>query len=82
MGSSLSPIIANLYMEEFETKALNTAPTTLLTGKSVEKISLMTHLLSSKSVIRKNFSNHINSIWRFSYSLLQKSHKQMELYPS
>ena len=26
MGSSLSPIVANIYMEHFETKALVTAP--------------------------------------------------------
>ena len=34
MGSPLSPIIANIYMEEFETKALSTAPT----PHSVEKV--------------------------------------------
>ena len=26
MGSPLSPIVANLYMEDFEMRALNTAP--------------------------------------------------------
>ena len=26
MGSPISPIVANLLMEEFETKAFNTAP--------------------------------------------------------
>ena len=26
MGSSISPIVANLYMEDFEMRALNTAP--------------------------------------------------------
>ena len=29
MGSPLSPIIANLYMEAFEEKAINTSPTPL-----------------------------------------------------
>ena len=35
MGSPLSPIIANIYMEEFETKALSTAPNH---PHSVEKV--------------------------------------------
>ena len=45
MGSPLSPIIANFYMEEFETKALSIAPNPQLGGKGL----LMTPLLSLKA---------------------------------
>ena len=45
MGSPLSPIIANLYMEAFEEKAINTSPTPLVCGEDL----LMTLLSSSKN---------------------------------
>ena len=35
MGSPISPIVANLYMEDFEVKALNTSPIPLLCGKDM-----------------------------------------------
>ena len=40
MGSPISPIIANLYMEAFETKAISTAPHPLACGEDL----WMTHL--------------------------------------
>ena len=44
MGSPLSPIIANLYMEAFEKEAINTAPDPLPFGEDL----LMILLLSSR----------------------------------
>ena len=44
MGSPISSIIANLYMEAFETQAINTAPHPLVYGEDL----WMTHLWSSK----------------------------------
>ena len=44
MGSPLSPIVANLFMDDLETKALATAPSTPKSGKDL----WMTPLLSSR----------------------------------
>ena len=35
MGSPLSPIIANIYMEHFETRAFETAPHPLPSGRDM-----------------------------------------------
>ena len=35
MGSPISPIVANLYMEEFETKAINSAPQPPFSGEDL-----------------------------------------------
>ena len=51
MGSSISPIVANLYMEGFEVKAINTSPHLLLCGKDM----LMTHSKSSKQLTKETF---------------------------
>ena len=56
MGSPLSPIIANLYMEAFEEKAINTSPTPLVCGEDL----LMT-LLSSSRKPRKKVSSAIST---------------------
>ena len=53
MGSPIRPIVANLYMEEFEAKALSTAPHHQVCGKGL----LMTLVLSSNQHTRMNFSN-------------------------
>ena len=35
MGSPISPIVANLYMENFEVEAINTAPHPLISGRDM-----------------------------------------------
>ena len=35
MGSPISPTVANLYMENFEVKAINTAPQTPLSLEDI-----------------------------------------------
>ena len=58
MGSPLSPIIANLYMEEFETKALSTAPN----PPTLWKRFVDDTFVVIKKCHREEFFHHINSI--------------------
>ena len=58
MGSPLSPIIANLYMENFETKALNTAPN----PPSLWKRYVDDTFVVIKKCHQEEFFHHINSI--------------------
>ena len=58
MGSPLSPIIANLYMEEFETKALNTAPN----PPTLWKRFVDDTFVVIKKCHQEEFFHHINSI--------------------
>ena len=53
MGSPLSAIVANIFMKDFETKALETPPHTHVHGKDL----LMLPLLSYKQHTKKSFSN-------------------------
>ena len=53
MGPPITPIVANLYMEEFEAKASSTSHTPQVCGKGL----LMTLLLSSNQHAEMNFSN-------------------------
>ena len=77
MGSPLSPIIANLYMENFETKALNTAPN----PPSLWKRFVDDTFVVIKKCHQEEFFQHINAIEK-PYSSLLKTHMQMEHYPS
>ena len=52
MGSPLSPIVANIFMETFEKEALDTAPHPQVCGKGM----LMTLLSFKKSSIKMSFS--------------------------
>ena len=57
MGSPVSPIVANLYMEYFEREALHTTSTPLGTG-----IGLQITLLSSNKSPKQLFLDHIYNI--------------------
>ena len=58
MGSSLSPIVANLFMEDLETKALATAPSTPKIWKRFVDDAFTIIQKADKDA----FLNHINSI--------------------
>ena len=58
MGFPLSPIVANLYMEQFENQAINTAPHPPFSGEDLWMIPF-TILQSSK---KAEFHKHLNSI--------------------
>ena len=58
MGSPLSPIIANLYMEAFEKKAINTSPT----PPSLWRRFVDDTLVIIKKTQKESFISHINSI--------------------
>ena len=53
MGSPLSPIVANIYMERFEEEALATVPHPQVCGKGM----WMTHLSSKKKSTEMSFYN-------------------------
>ena len=58
MGSPLSPIVANIFMDEFEAKALSTAPHT----PSLWKRFVDGTFVVIKSVHKEEFFTHINFI--------------------
>ena len=58
MGSPISPIVANLYMEHFESRALDTAPTRpVMWYRYVDDTTTNIHECAVSS-----FSDHLNSI--------------------
>ena len=58
MGYPVSPIVANLYMDYLEQKALSTAPTPLGSGAGVVDDTFVIH----KEVNKQGFLQHINSV--------------------
>ena len=58
MGSPLSPIIANLYMEAFEEKSINTSPT----PPSLWRRFVDDTFVIIKKTQKESFISHINSI--------------------
>ena len=58
MGSPVSPIVANLYMEYFEQKALSSSPTLARFWHRFVDDTFVIH----KEVNKNNFLQHINSV--------------------
>ena len=58
MGSPISPIVANLYMEDFEKKALNSSPH----PSCVWRRFVNETFTISKSAHERSFLDHINSV--------------------
>ena len=56
MGSPVNPIVANLYIEYFEQKALHTAPTPRLWHRYVDDTFVI-----QKEIHKQDFIQHINS---------------------
>ena len=57
MGSPISPIVANLYMEDLETKAIQTAPPPMFWKRFVDDTFVI--IMASH---KQEFLDHINSI--------------------
>ena len=57
MGSLVSPIVANLYMEYFEQKALSTAPPSRFWHRYVDDTCVI-----HKEIHKQDFLQHINSV--------------------
>ena len=58
MGCPISPIVANLYMEDFEMRAINTSPQpTLMWKRFVDDTFVVI-----KAAQKQSFLDHINSI--------------------
>ena len=57
MGSSVSPIVANLYMRCFEQKALSTTPTPRPWHRYVDDTFVI-----QKEIHKQDFLQHINSV--------------------
>ena len=58
MGSPVSPIVANLYMEYLEQKALSTAPNPPNSGGRYVDDTFVIH----KEANKQSFLQHINSV--------------------
>ena len=57
MGSTVSPIVAKLYMEYFEQKSLSTSPTPRFWYKYVDD-----RFVIQKEMHKQDFPQHINSV--------------------
>ena len=57
MGSPFNPIVANLYMEYFEQKALSTSPYPRLCQRYVADTFVI-----QKEIYKQDFLQHINSV--------------------
>ena len=77
MGSPISPIVANLYMDNFEVEAINTAPHPPYLWKRYVDDTLT--IIKSSQI--REFLDHINSIDK-TYSLQVKTKEKMDPCPS
>ena len=76
IGSPVSPIIANLYMEYFEQKAVSTAPTHRLWHRYVDDTFVI-----QKEVNKQDFLQYINSVDPAIWSTVENK-RRMVLSPS